>query len=114
MQAVDLETRMSRLEKEHHNLTVRIQKLEKQKKSSFPVFVANVILLISAGLLAGYLGFFRFLPWRMEQLPLQAGRVEAQEFVLQDRDGAARARVTVTNEGLRLMDEKGNTLYAKP
>jgi len=114
MQAVDLETRMSRLEKEHHNLTVRTQKLEKQKRSSFPVFVANVILLVSAGLLAGYLGFFRFLPWRMEQLPLQAGRVEAQEFVLQDRDGATRARVTVTNEGLRFMDEKGNTLYAKP
>ena len=114
MQAVDLETRMSRLEKEHHNLTVRIQKLEKQKRSSFPVFVANVIDLVSAGLLAGYLGFFRFLPWRMEQLPLQAGRVEAQEFVLQDRDGAMRARVMVTNEGWRLADEKGNVLYGKP
>jgi hypothetical protein len=114
MQAVDLETRMSRLEKEHHNLTVRIQKLEKQKRSSFPVFVANVVLLVSTGLLAGYLGFFRFLPWRMEQLPLQAGRVEAQEFILQDRDGGTRARVMVTNEGWRVADEKGNTVYAKP
>ena len=114
MQAVDLETRMSRLEKEHHNLTVRIQKLEKEKKSSFPVFVANIILLVSAGILAGYLGFFRFLPWRMEQLPLQAGRVEAQEFVLQDRDGATRARVSVANDGFRLVDEKGNALYSKP
>jgi hypothetical protein len=114
MQAVDLDGRMSRLEKEHHNLTARIQKLEKQKKSSFPVFVANVILLVSAELLAGYLGSFRFLPWRMEQLPLQAGRVEAQEFVLQDRDGATRARLTVTNDGFHLMDEKGNALYTKP
>src|SRR5437879_13648671 len=114
MQAVDLETRMSRLEKEHHNLTVRIQKLEKQKKSSFPVFVANVILLISAGLLAGYLGFFRFLPWRMEQLPLQAGRVEAQEFVLQDRVGATGARATATYEGLRLVAGTGSSRAGKP
>jgi hypothetical protein len=114
MQAVDLETRMSRLEKEHHNLTVRIQKLEKQRKSSLPVFAANVVLLISAGLLACYLGFFRFLPWHIEQLPLQAGRVEAQEFVLQDREGATRARLTVTNDGFRLVDEKGNALYSKP
>lgn len=114
MQAVDLDVRMSRLEKENHNLTVRLQKLEKQKKSSFPVFVANVILLVSVGLLAGYLGFFRFLPWRMEQLPLNAGRVEAQEFVLQDRDGATRARLTVTNDGFQFVDHQGNTLYSKP
>jgi len=114
MQVVDLETRMSRLEKENHNLTARLQKVEKQRRSSFPVFVANVILLVSAGLLAGYLGFFRFLPWRMEQLPLQAGRVEAQEFVLQDRDGAVRARLTLTNEGFHLLDHQGNTLYSKP
>ena len=113
MQAVDLETRMSRLEKEHHNLMARIQKLEKQKRSSFPVFVANVILLVSAGLLAGYLGSFRSLPW-MEKLPLQAGRIEAQEFVLQDREGATRARLTVTNDGFRLVDEKGNAIYTKP
>ena len=111
MQAVDIDVRISQLEKEHHNLAARIQKLEKQRKSSVPVFVANVVLLISAGLLAGYLGFF---PRGMEQLPLEARRVEAREFVLQDRDGATRARLTVTNDGFRLVDEKGNVLYAKP
>ena len=114
MPVVDLDVRMSQLEKEIHNLAARLQKLEKQRKSSFPVFVANVILLVSIGLLAGYLGFFRFLPWRMEQLPLQAGRVEAQEFVLQDRDGATRARLTVTTEGFQFVDHQGNTLYSRP
>jgi hypothetical protein len=111
MQTVDTDVRISQLEKEHHNLAARIQKLEKQRKSSFPVLVANVILLISAGLLAGYLGFF---PRGMEQLPLEARRVEAQEFVLQDRDGTTRARLMVTNDGFRLVDEKGNALYSKP
>lgn len=114
MQAVDLDARMSRLEKENHNLAARLQKLEKQRKSSFPVFVANVILLVLVGLLAGYLGFFRFLPWKTEPLPLQAGRVEAQEYVLQDRDGATRARLTVTTEGFQVVDQQGNTLYSKP
>jgi hypothetical protein len=114
MQVVDLETRMSRLEKENHNLTTRLQNFEKLRRSSFPVAVANVILLVSAGLLASYLGFFRLLPWKMEQLPLQAGKVEAQEFVLQDRDGNLRARLTFTNEGFQLLDQKGNTLYSKP
>jgi hypothetical protein len=114
MQAVDLDTRMSRLEKENHNLAARLQKLEKQKRSSFPIFVANVVLLVSAGLLAGYLGFFRFLPWRMEHLPLQAGRVNSQEFVLEDRDGAIRARLSVTNDGFQLLDHEGKTLYSKP
>jgi hypothetical protein len=114
MQAVDLDTRMSRLEKEHHNLAARLQKLEKQKRSSFPIFVANVVLLVSAGLLAGYLGFFRFLPWRMEHLPLQAGRVNSQEFVLEDQAGVVRARLTVTNDGFQVLDHQGNTLYSKP
>jgi hypothetical protein len=118
MQAVDLDARMSRLEKENHNLTARLQKLEKQKRSSFPVFVANVILLVSAGLLAGYLGYFRYLddylPQGVQKLPLQAGRVEAQEFILQDRQGATRARLTVTSEGFQLMDHQGKTLYSKP
>jgi hypothetical protein len=114
MQAVDLDARMSRLEKENHNLTARLQKLEKQKRSSFPVFVANVILLVSAGLLASYMGLLQFLPWRLVQLPLQAGRVEAQEFVLQDRDGAVRARLVVTTDGFQFMDQQGKTLYAKP
>jgi hypothetical protein len=111
MQTVDLDVRMGQLEKEHHNLTARIQKLEKQRRSSVPVFVANVILLVSAGLLAGYLGFF---PRGMEQLPLEARRVEAQEFVLHDREGATRARLTVTNDGFRLVDDRGNALYSKP
>jgi len=111
MQTVDTDVRMSQLEKEHHNLAARIQKLEKQRKSSVPVFVANVVLLISAGLLAGYLGFF---PRGMEQLPLEARRVQAQEFVLQDRDGATRARLTVTNDGFRLLDDQGNVLYSRP
>jgi hypothetical protein len=114
MQAIDLDERMSRLEKENHNLATRLQKLEKQRKSSFPVFVAHVILLVTAGLLAGYLGFFRFLPWQVEHLPLQAGRIEAQEYILQDRDGALRARLTVTDDGFRVLDQQGNALYSKP
>jgi len=114
MQAVDLDARMSRLEKENHSLTARLQKLEKQKGSSVPVFIANVILLVSAGLLASYMGLFRFLPMRMVQLPLPAGRVEAQEFVLHDRDGTTRAQLTVTTDGFQLVDQQGKTLYAKP
>jgi hypothetical protein len=114
MQAIDLDARVAQLEKEIHNLAARLQKVEKQRKSSFPVFVANVILLVSAGLLAGYLGFLRFLPWPVEHLPLQAGRVEAQEYVLQDRDGAPRARLVVTNDGFRFLDPQGNAIYAKP
>ena len=114
MQAIDLDARMSQLEKENHNLAARLQKLEKQRRSSFPVFIANVILLVCAGLLAGYLGFFRFLPWPVERLPVQAGRVEAQEYILQDRDGVLRARLTVTNDGFRLLDPQGNAIYSKP
>ena len=111
MPTIDLDVRMSRLEKENHSLAARLQKLEKQRRSSIPVFLANVILLVAAGLLAGYLGCF---PRGMEQLPLQARRVQAQEFVLEDRDGALRARLTVTNDGFRLVDEQGNTLHSKP
>jgi hypothetical protein len=114
MQVVDLETRVSRLEKENHNLSSRVQKLESQRRSSFPVFVANVILLVSAGLLAGYLGFFRFLPLRIERLPLQAGRVQAQEFVLEDQGGIPHARLTLTTDGFQLLDRQGTTIYSKP
>jgi hypothetical protein len=50
----------------------------------------------------------------MEHLPLQANRVNAQEFVLEDQAGAIRARLTVTNDGFQLLDHEGKTLYSKP
>ncbi len=111
MQTPDFETRMTRLEKENHSLAARLKTLEKQRRSTVPAFLANVILLISAGLLVGYLGFF---PAGVDRLPLQARKVEAEEFVLRGKGGTIHARLIITNEGFQLEDEQGKTLFSKP
>jgi hypothetical protein len=111
MQVPDFETRMARLEKESHNLAARLKALEKQRRSPIPAFVANVILLISAGLLVGYLGFF---PAGMDRLPLQAKRIEAEEYLLRGKEGTIHARLIISNEGFRLEDEQGKTIFSQP
>jgi hypothetical protein len=111
MQTPDLETRMTRLEKENHNLAARLKVLEKQRRSSIPAFLAHVILLASAGLLVGYLGFF---PAWADRLPMQARKVEAEEYVLRGKEGTVYARLIITNEGFRFEDEQGKTLFSKP
>jgi hypothetical protein len=111
MQTPDFETRMTRLEKENHSLTARLKTLEKQRRSTVPAFLANVILLISAGLLVGYLGFF---PAGVNRLPLQAGKVEADEYILRGKEGTVYARLIVTNEGFRFEDEQGKVIFERP
>src|SRR5260370_12225288 len=111
MQTPDFETRMTRLEKENHSLAARLKTLEKQRRSTVPAFLANVILLISAGLLVGYLGFF---PSGVDRLPLQAGKVEADEYILRGKEGTVYARLIVTNEGFRFEDEQGKALFERP
>jgi cell division septal protein FtsQ len=111
MQAPDLDTRVTRMEKEHHNLAARLKTLEKQRRSSLPAFLAHVILLVSAGLLIGYLGFY---PAWVDRLPLQARKVEAEEYLLRSKDGTILARLIITNDGFRFEDEQGNTLFSKP
>jgi hypothetical protein len=111
MQTPDFETRVARLEKENYTLKGRLEKLEKRRRTYIPEFLANVLLLLAAGVLVGYLGFF---PRGVDRLPLQARTVEAEEFVLRNREGVVQARLVLTDTGFRFVDEQGKTLFAKP
>jgi hypothetical protein len=111
MPTPDLATVVARLEKENRNLLSRVEKLEKRRGSSIPALIANVLLLVSAGLLASYLGL---LPPAVDRLPLAARTVEAEEFILRPKDGPVRARVALDEKGFRVIDEKGKSLLARP
>jgi hypothetical protein len=111
MPTPDLEAALARLEKENRNLTSRLEKLEKQRRSSIPALIANVFLLVMAGLLANYLGLF---PPPIETLPLRARTVEAQEFIIRNRDGRVQARSVVDDKGARFVGTAGKPLPERP
>jgi len=105
MPVTDLNTQVAKLEKDYRNLQARLDKLERRRGGWLAAGLANVLLLVLAGLLADYLGWF---PPAVDLLPLAAKSVEAEEFVLRDRAGTVRARlVPEGNRGYRLLE--GNT-----
>lgn len=110
MPTPDLASVVSRLEQENRNLVKRVEKLEKQRASSLAAFLANVLLLVMAGLLADYLGLF---PAPVERLPLQAKSVAAEEFTVRTREGQTRARLVADEKGLRVLDAGGKPLPVK-
>jgi hypothetical protein len=109
--APDLAPVVARLEKENRNLVTRLEKLERRRGSAIAALIANVILLVSAGLLAGYLGFF---PPGVDRLPLQARTVETLAVILTNAAGTPQARLTADEKGVRLVDQKGKSLPLKP
>jgi hypothetical protein len=89
MPVTDLNTQVAKLEKDCRNLQSRLEKLER-RRGWFGAALGNVLLLVLAGLIADYLGWF---PPAVDRLPLAARSVEAEEFVLKDRAGTVRARL---------------------
>jgi hypothetical protein len=111
----DLASTVARLEKENRHLITRLEitrleKLEKQQGISYTALVANVVLLLCAALLVIYMGL---IPLGTTRLPLRAGTVNAEEFVLSGVDGKVRARMVVDDKGFRVLDRAGKTLYSQ-
>jgi hypothetical protein len=106
----DLASAVDRLEKDNRNLIKRVEKLEKERRSSIPALIANVILLVSAGLLASMLGLF---PPPIERLPLHAKTVTAEEFVVRNPEGHIRFRLLADDKGYRFIDASGKTITAR-
>jgi hypothetical protein len=106
---MDIQAALNRLEQENRNLIKRLEKLEKKRGTALAAFVANVILLVSAGLLIGYLGLF---PPGVERLPLEARTVTAGEFIL--HNGSQRARFSVDSHGLHVIDANGKPIGIRP
>jgi hypothetical protein len=105
MPVTDLNTQVTKLQKDLHNLQSRLEKLER-RRGWFAAALGNVLLLVLAGLMADYLGWF---PPAVDRLPLAARTVEAEEFVLRDRAGTIRARLIPEGDrSYRLLD--GNTV----
>jgi len=107
MPTTDLESVVTRLEKENRNLLTRLEKLEKKQGFSVAVFVANVVLLLCAGLLGGYLGLY---PRNFNQLPLRARSVETEELIVRSPNGPGFARVVVDAKGYRVLDEQNKPI----
>ena len=104
MPVTDLNTQVAKLERDCRNLQTRLEKLEK-RRGWFAAALGNVLLLVLAGLMADYLGWF---PPAVDRLPLAARTVEAEEFVLRDRAGIVRARLVPEGDrGFRVLE--GNT-----
>lgn len=103
----DLASVVARLEQENRNLVKRVEKLEKQRGSSLAALLANVLLLVTAGLLADYLGLF---PSQVERLPIQARSVASEEFIVRTREGQTRARLVADEKGFRVLDASGKLL----
>jgi hypothetical protein len=104
MPVTDLNTQVAKLERDCRNLQTRLEKLEK-RRGWFAAALGNVLLLVLAGLMADYLGWF---PPAVDRLPLAARTVEAEEFVLMDRAGIVRARLVPEGDrGFRVLE--GNT-----
>jgi hypothetical protein len=110
MPVSDFEAAVNRLETENRNLVKRLERLEKRQASSILALLANVLLLVSVGLLADYLGLF---PPAVNRLPLQAKTVAAEEFVILNGEGAAVARVVVDGRGVQVLDEHGKQLFPR-
>jgi hypothetical protein len=104
----DLATVVVRLETENRNLIRRLERLEQTRGMGLAALAGNVLLLVLAALLAGYLGFFpaQF----VRQLPLRAQTVVTDEVVLQGRDGAAAAYLWTDRQGFHADDESGKSL----
>lgn len=109
--AIDLAAAVARLEKENRNLITRVERLEKQRGSVLLALLANAILLVTAGLLADYLGLF---PTPIERLPLQAKQVQANEFAFRTAEGHIRARIVFDDKGFRVVDLGGQQVFPKP
>ena len=107
----DLAAALARLEKENRNLLTRLENLEKQKGSTITALIANVILILCAVLLAGYLGLF---PPGIARLPLQARTIETDEITLRYRDTTSEAHVFADSKGLHALDDAGKNLLGKP
>jgi hypothetical protein len=105
----DLNTQVTKLEKDLRNLQSRLEKLE-GRRGWLAAGLGNVLLLVLAGLLADYLGWF---PPRVDRLPLAARSVEAEEFVLRDRAGTVRVRLVPEGDrSYRILE--GNNAAQKP
>jgi hypothetical protein len=107
----DLASVVARLEKENRNLVTRLEVLEKQKGSAVAGLIANAVLIVSAVLLVGYLGFF---PAGIVRLPLEARTVDTNEIILNYRDSSAQARVVADSKGLHAFDDSGKDLLRRP
>jgi hypothetical protein len=107
----DLASVVARLEKENRNLVTRLEVLEKQKGSAIAALIANTVLILSAVVLVGYLGFF---PPGILRLPLRARSVEAGEIIVNFRDSSAQARVVADSKGLHAFDDSGKDLLRRP
>jgi hypothetical protein len=106
----ELENQVARLEKEIHNIIKRLEKVERVHRFSLAAFLANVLLLVSLGILAGYLGFY---PPGVERLPLKARTVEADQITIRSADGTVRGHLTVDDKGAHFVDDQGKPL-ARP
>jgi len=104
MPATDLNAQVTKLERDCRNLQSRLEKLER-RRGWFAAALGNVLLLVLAGLMADYLGWF---PPAVDRLPLVARTVAAEEFLLRDRAGTVRARLVPEGDrGYRVLE--GNT-----
>jgi hypothetical protein len=97
--------RIAKLEKENRNLLTRIERLEKQRGSWIPGLLGSVLLLVMAGLLADYLGFF---PPAVDRLPLKATTVEADEFILRTPNGRVWGKLHVAGQDATLTHYESN------
>jgi hypothetical protein len=111
MPVTDLNTQVAKLERDYRNLQARLEKLE-GRRGWFAAALGNVLLLVLAGLMADYLGWF---PPAVDRLPLAARRVEAEEFVLRDRAGTVRARLVPEGDrGYRVVEANTGQKPARP
>ncbi len=111
MPVTDVNTQLAKLDRDFRNLQTRLEKLE-SRRGWFAAALGNVLLLVLAGLMADYLGWF---PPAVDRLPLAARSVQAEEFVLRDRAGTVRARlVPEADRGYRLLEGNIATKQARP
>jgi hypothetical protein len=107
----DLAPVVARLEQENRNLIARLERLEKRRGSAFAALMANVLLLLCAALLVGYLGFF---PPGVERLPLMAQTVETDELILRGQGATGRAFLLLDSKGFHVLDGAGHSLIVRP
>jgi hypothetical protein len=111
MPVTDLNAQVAKLEKDFRHLQSRLEKLER-RRGWFAAALGNILLLVLAGLMADYLGWF---PPAVDRLPLAARTVEAEEFVLRDRAGTVRARLVPEGaRGYRVLEGNAVPKQAPP
>ncbi len=107
----DLATVVARLEKENRNLIARVEHLERRRGAAFAALLGNVLLLVCAGLLVGYLGLY---PRGVDRLPLQARTVDTEEVRFRAPDGTPRARLWADEKGVHVVDASGKAVHSRP